>query len=205
MSKLERPLVKIAILTYYGQSEESKLDKFRIRKAVPDDADRMAQIMVSGNRATFAGLVPEKYLDFPVAESSKNWRETLVENETSQEWLLLLAENASNNVVGYGMWGVGSRHPNFASELRVLMVEPTRQRQGVGRLLVRWGADFYWRQGIVSMLVGVLKINPNTVFYERLGAKLVGETIRDWDGFKFTELLYGWDDLAVLTTNQRGS
>jgi GNAT superfamily N-acetyltransferase len=102
------------------------------------------------------------------------------------------------------MWGMGSRHPNFASELRVLMVDPAWQRQGVGSLLVQRGADFYRQQGIVSMLVGVLEINPNTAFYERLGAKLVGETIRDWDGFETTELLYGWNNLGTLT-NLRGS
>ena len=50
------------------------------------------------------------------------------------------------------------------------------------------------------MLVGVLQINPNVAFYERLGAKLVGEAIRDWDGFEMTELLYGWNDLALLVS-----
>jgi predicted N-acetyltransferase YhbS len=166
VSKQERPLVEIAILTYYGQWEECDLDKFRIRKAMPDDADRMARILVTGNRATFTGLVPEKCLAFFVEQSSRNWRKTLVENETSQEWLLPVAENASGDVVGYGMWGKGSRRPNFASELRVLMVDPAWQRQGIGRLLVQQGAEFYRQQGIGSMLVGVLEINPNTVFYE---------------------------------------
>jgi ribosomal protein S18 acetylase RimI-like enzyme len=197
-------LVKIAILTYYGQSEESELDKFRIRKAVPNDAERMAQILVAGNRTVFTGLVPEKCLDFPVEESRRNWRETLVENETSQEWLLTVAENEAGLVVAYGMFGRNSRLPEFASELLSLAVDPAWQRQGIGRLLVQHGAAFYQQQGLNSMLVGVLELNPNTVFYERLGAKLVGERPYSWNGFKTTELLYGWDELTVLT-NLRGS
>ncbi len=180
------------------------MNKFHIRHAVPNDADRMAQILVTGNRATFAGLVPEKCLEFSVEESSRNWRKTLIENETSQEWLLLVAENISGQVVGYGMWGVGSRHAEFATELKVLMVAPAWQRQGVGRQLVVQGALFYGEKGFDSMLVGVLKLNPNTVFYERLGATFVGERPYSWDGFETVELLYGWGNLVAFI-NWRGS
>lgn len=177
-------------------------NQFLVRRAIPEDAGRFAEILVAGNRATFTGLVPEKCLAFPIEESHRNWRKTLVENETSQDWLLLAAENAAAEVVGYGMWSVGSRHPDFATELRVLMVDPGWQRQGVGRQLVKTGAAFFQKQGFDSMLVGVLELNPNTIFYERLGAKLVEDTIRDWDGFAFTELLYGWDNLEWLTNLQ---
>jgi GNAT superfamily N-acetyltransferase len=180
------------------------MDRFHLRTAVPDDANKMAQILVAGNRATFSRLVPENCLAFSVEESGRNWRKTLIENETSQEWLLLVVENGAGQVVGYGMWGGGSRHADFSSELKVLMVDPPWQRQGVGELLVQRGAAFYQKQGVNSMLVGVLKLNPNTVFYERLGAKLVGELPYNWDGLETTELLYGWDNLGVLT-NRRGS
>lgn len=172
------------------------MNNFHIRTAVPTDADRMAQILVAGNRAAFGGLVPEKILEFPIEESSQNWRETLIENQTSQAWLLLVAKNEADLVVGYAMFGTGSRQPGYGSELLSMAVDPGWQRQGVGRQLVMAGAAFYQKQGIHSMLVGVLKINPNVAFYERLGTKRVGETIRDWDGFEFRELLYGWDDLA---------
>lgn len=173
--------------------------EFSIREAVPDDADRMAEILVSGNRVTFTGLVPEKCLDFPVVESSKNWRETLVENEIGRNWLLLVAPNEAGLVVGYAMFGQGSRQSDFASELLSMVVDPAWQRRGIGRQLVQHGMAFYKRLGINSMLVGVLKINPNTVFYERLGAKLVGERPYNWDGFETTELLYGWADLGKVT------
>ena len=179
------------------------MDKFWIRSAVPNDAQRMAEILVTAQRAVFSGLVPEKCLDFPVEESRRNWRETLIENESSQEFLLLVAENEDGLVIGYGMWSEGSRHPDFASELRVLMVDPAWQRQGIGRLLVQRGATFYQKQDMGTMLVGVLKINPNTVFYEQLGAELVEERPYTWEGFQTIEWLYGWNNLERLI-NRRG-
>ena len=172
------------------------MHRISIRNAAPDDADRMAHCLMAGNRAAFSGLVPEKCLDFPVKESSRNWRRTLSENEVSHAWLLLVAENEAGLVVGYAMFGAGSRLPDFGSELLSMAVDPVWQRQGVGRQLVRQGVEYYHRQGIHSMLVGVLKLNPNVAFYERLGAKLVGERPYSWDGFETIELLYGWTDLA---------
>lgn len=169
-----------------------------VRKAVSNDAERMAQILVGANRATFAGLVPEECLEFSVGESGRNWRKTLAENENSQEWLLSVAENEAGQVVGYGMWGEGSRHPDFASELKVLMVDPAWQRQGVGLHLVQHSAQFYRKRDINSMLVAILKLNPNAIFYERLGGRLVEERPYNWDGFEKIELLYGWDDLVLL-------
>ena len=117
------------------------MSKFHIRTAVPDDADRMAHCLVAGNRAAFGGLVPERCLDFPVEESSRNWRETLAKNETSRAWLLLVAENIAGLVVGYAMFGTGSRQPDFGSELLSMAVDPDWQRQGVGRQLVRQGQN----------------------------------------------------------------
>ncbi|WP_420628546.1 GNAT family N-acetyltransferase [Candidatus Leptofilum sp.] len=179
------------------------MEKVQIRRAVPDDADRMAHCLVAGNRASFDGLVPEKCLDFPVEESSRNWRQTLVENETSHIWLLLVAEYEAGLVVGYAMFGTGSRQSEFGSELLSMAVDPNWQQRGIGRLLVQRGAAFYQKQGIHSMLVGVLEINPNVAFYERLGAKYVEERPYNWDGFETTELLYGWANLEMLA-NLRG-
>lgn len=55
-------------------------------------------------------------------------------------------ENEAGDVVGYGMWSEGSRHPDFTCELQVLMVDPAWQRQGVGRQLVQHGAQFYQKR-----------------------------------------------------------
>lgn len=56
------------------------------------------------------------------------------------------------------------------------------------------------QQGIQSMRVGVLTINPNRHFYERLGGQYVGERPYDWNGVLLTEAIYGWPDISRLLT-----
>jgi len=88
----------------------------------------------------------------------------------------------------------------------VLMIAPAWQRQGIGRKLITRVAQELSRQGETSLLVGILKENPNWVFYERLGARQVGGRPIDWAGYETQIILYGWDDLAELVRQgQRNS
>ncbi|HSG16382.1 MAG TPA: hypothetical protein VLE70_08680 [Anaerolineae bacterium] len=49
------------------------------------------------------------------------------------------------------------------------------------------------------MLAGIQVDNPNRAFHEHLGGRPVGKRELVWAGYETEELLYGWDDIEVLT------
>jgi ribosomal protein S18 acetylase RimI-like enzyme len=85
--------------------------------------------------------------------------------------------------------------PPFAAELRNMAVAPSHQHQGIGRRLVTEVTAHLRRHELRSMLVRVLAANPNTGFYQKLGATPVRRELYDWNGVPLIMLVYGWADL----------
>jgi len=62
----------------------------------------------------------------------------------------------------------------FTHELYTLQIDPTWQRQGIGRRLITQIAAVVKQGNSTRLLVKVLADNPNVPFYERLGAVWLG-------------------------------
>ncbi len=169
----------------------------RVRDVAVGDAAALARILIAANDSAFRGLVPPHCLSFTEAESAANWRKTLTAGLPPGDFMLV-AESPHGVPVGYAWGGPCMDDPVYGGELRQLNVWPADQRRGIGRLLVRRVADRLVAQGIASMRVEVLRINPNRAFYERLGARYVSERPYDWDGVVLASCRYGWTDLAPL-------
>lgn len=81
-----------------------------------------------------------------------------------------MIQSEDGTVVGYA-WGVPrDGDALYGAELKQIMILPTVQRQGIGRRLVRYIVARFAEQGVHSLLVEVLRENPNRAFYEHLGA-----------------------------------
>jgi ribosomal protein S18 acetylase RimI-like enzyme len=114
---------------------------------------------------------------------------------------MIAAETGMGEFVGYA-WGGAYDHPLYRGELRQIMILPEYQRHGIGRRLVRHVAERLAEQGIHSMRVEVLYINPNRAFYERLGGAFLEEGVWDWDGVLLPKYVYGWADTGTLISAQ---
>lgn len=170
-----------------------------IRDLTPDDIDALAHILVTANDATFRGLVPDACLEFTEAESAANWRRFLLgEGQGLPEGDCMLIAEVDGQAVGYAWGGASDHEPEYAGELRQISVLPAYQGRGVGRQLVCEVARRLDAQGIRSMRVWAVCINPNRAFYERLGAVFVREFPFDWDGFATSGCVYGWADTMPL-------
>lgn len=168
-----------------------------LRDMVVGDAEALARILIAATDSAFRGLVPPQCLTFTEAESAANWRRTLTAGLPPGDFMLV-AELPPDVPVAYAWGGPCADDPAHDGELRQLNVWPAAQRRGIGRLLVGRVADRLAAQGIASMRVEVLRINPNRAFYERLGARYVSERAYDWDGVVLAMCRYGWTDLAPL-------
>lgn len=173
---------------------------YHIRDAIYDDTPALADTVIEPIVTTFRGRVPDQCLSWVTKdESIANWQQWFRPDGNDGQFLLV-AELLDGPVVGCALGGPQPDDPQFHGELYLLGVLSAYQRQGIGRHLVSAVAARLLQQGIESMRVGVLTINPNRYFYERLGAQYVRERPYDWNGVLFAEAIYGWSDITRLLT-----
>lgn len=176
-----------------------------VRPARVGDADAMARVFVDSFRAGHRGQVPENVLQSRTYESSAAaWRRDLTAPSPGE---YIWVASSGGEVVGLAM--VGPAHPWAdddtarnevpTAECWALYVDPSRQREGIGRLLIGDFSRHLAGQGIRRLLVGVLTANaPARAFYESLGAVLIGSRPNLDEGQTFAESVYVWSDLPAL-------
>lgn len=174
-----------------------------IRPAVVEDCPELARILVEANDDAFRGLVPDYCLEsLTITESAINWRRNFAPGGSLEKGeYLIVAIKGHEKVIGFAMGGRRTGRRDYPVELSVLMVDPPWQRQGVGRMLVREIVQIAMLAGFESLLVGVLKENPNRLFYERLGARQIGQKPYSWSGYVTAEILYAWDDFPLILSD----
>lgn len=171
---------------------------FTIRDLSLDDIPALAHVLVTANEHAFRGLLPDETLDFPEAESAANWRSFLEGEGLPEGDFILIAQADGGEVVGYAWGGRNHKEQAFAGELRQLNVLPAYQGRGIDRLLTCHLARRLAEQGISSLRVETLQINPNRLFYERLGGIFVREFPYEGDVFTVPAYVYGWADIRTL-------
>ena len=80
-----------------------------------------------------------------------------------------------------------------AGEVSALYVSPGRQRQGVGRELLRAAPEHHALAGRERLLVGALAAVDAPGFYAALGGRLIGRcAYPDEDGTALDGVVFGW-------------
>lgn len=182
------------------------MEVVRIREAELNDRFALARTMIDATFSAFHGRVPDQCLKWiGVEESAHNWGKSL-ESMPPQEQLLV-AEVAERDVVGLILAGrptielvhdeeVSSRYP---IEITSLQVSPAWQGKGIGRKLIGTAAEKMLSDGESSLMVRVLRDNPNIAFYERLGAERLCSQPYRWEAYDTYEEILGWKDMGRLT------
>lgn len=167
-----------------------------VRKATVEDAWGIAKVQVDSWRTTYKGVVPNEYLNSLSYESRfQKWKET-ISNQS-----VFVAENADSEIVGFANGGKQrfEKYAKFSGELYAIYLLQSYQQKGIGKQLVKMVVDDLLKSEITSMSVLVLADNSAKYFYEKLGAKLIGEDELEIAGVKLRELVYGWNNLNYIT------
>ncbi|WEX79085.1 GNAT family N-acetyltransferase [Sinorhizobium numidicum] len=171
--------------------------RIEIRPAVPSDALMMASVLVETWRSTFRGLISDAYLDAMTVEDQaiRHARRMRV----AGVFHTVAVEMATKKVIGLASYGrARSMPPAFDRELYTLYLLEEFQGAGIGSALVRTIGGHCRQMGASSLFAWVLAGNPNRVFYERLGARAVGQGRVSVGGESHDQVAYRWDDLAAL-------
>jgi ribosomal protein S18 acetylase RimI-like enzyme len=166
---------------------------FTIRPAKIEDAADIAFVHVESWKSTYAGIVPNEYLEtLSVKARTEMWRDQLSDHDS----LILAAEDESGV---FGFIGGGKLRQQidiYDSELYAIYLLQTRQKRGAGRLLTSTMADMLIARRFTSMLVWVLEQNPAAGFYRHLGAIQVAQKSIEIGGVILREMALGWPNLT---------
>ena len=169
-----------------------------IRAARVEDAPGIAKVHVDSWRTSYAGIVPDAFLENLSYQRRTNlWDDILRDAERKQ--FVYVAENEGQEIVGFVAGGRDREHnPPYEAELYTIYILQEYQGQGIGRRLVRVFAEQLLRAGMRSMLLWVFAQNPSRRFYESLGGRYIKSSQFEIGGATLEEVAYGWEDVSVL-------
>jgi GNAT superfamily N-acetyltransferase len=168
---------------------------FRVREATFEDAPAIAAVQVDSWRTAYRGIVPDSFLDaMTVTEQTSRWSGQLAKRD-----LLMYVALDGSGVFGFACGGaLREAFGQYDAELYAIYLLQHKQRDGVGRDLVRRLSVGLREQGHRSLLVWVLEANPAVEFYERLGGVLEARKVISIGGSELPELAFGWPKLEEL-------
>jgi ribosomal protein S18 acetylase RimI-like enzyme len=183
------------------------MEAISFREANPEDASAIGAMHVESWRETYPGILPDRLLNSLSAESrSSMWAEVLSDPAAFDLTAVFIAEDAGR-VVGFGAC-CEQRHPalkeqGFDGEVGSVYVLRSYQRAGIGKALMALMARNLVSRGRRGASLWVLRENfPARDFYERLGARMLGERAEGVRGTTRIEVAYGWSELSSLESPQ---
>jgi len=169
-----------------------------IKTATIDDALIVAQLHVSIWQLTYQGLAPQAaYEGLTVERRLAYWQEVLNSVDNSSQVILAVVDNQVAGFCHYGQ----PNNPVMAGygEIKVLYVDPSFKRQGIGKKLLRQAAIDLRERGYSRAALGVVVGNdPAINFYLSLGGQLINQYTDPGPLWKSENHVCAWEDLGVL-------
>lgn len=157
------------------------------------DVPAVSAIRVTGWKAAYAGIVPQRSLDGMTVEADTRQRRQHFERP-KKGVTDLVAVDVRGRVVGWACLGPfrGDGTGTAASELYALYVQPSLTGSGIGRTLLEAVHAHAHADGSGLMLLWVFADNtPARRFYERAGYAADGAVqADDYDGVSVSEVRY---------------
>jgi len=155
----------------------------------------MSRIYVKTWRDTYLSVIPFGYL-FGMSESRQE--QAFLNELSSRQTVSFVAEDAGR-VVGF-ITGGDERNKDdiYRGEIYTLYVLKHFQRRGIGGRLVSALATRLNRNGIYSMLVRVLKLNPYRRFYQKINGTYLKTERLPFAGEVMDVEAYGWLDTSLI-------
>ena len=163
------------------------------RKGNVKDAPGIAKVHVESWQKSFAGIVPQAFLDnLTVEKREQAFRQRFDE----AEYKMFVAETAKDGIIGFADFGKSRESMfDFEAELYAIYLLPEFQRKGVGENLFRLCQKEMIADQINSMYLMALAVSPYKPFYEKMGGEIVGRGNHFLVLDEFETVIYGWRSL----------
>jgi GNAT superfamily N-acetyltransferase len=163
------------------------------REATVSDCLAVAKVHVQSWRESFAGIVPQTFLE---QKSVEQRAKAFAAGFSADSYKMYVAEVAGRGVVGFADFGEPREFIDaYEGELYAIYLVPEFQRKGIGERLFNLGVDYFIGCGKGSMYLLALAVSPYRLFYEKMGGRVVGKKQVEIEGVMYDELVYGWNNL----------
>jgi len=164
--------------------------KISYRQADASDAPAIAKVHVESWQKSFAGIVPQEFLDnMTVGERTKAFEERFGE----PNYKMFVAENSKDGVVGFADFGKARESVfEFEAELYAIYLLSEFQGKGIGVNLFRLCQKEMIAEGFNSMYLMALKVSPYKSFYEKMGGQIVSQGNHFFALVEYETIVYGW-------------
>lgn len=168
-----------------------------IRKANKHDLLAIGKVQVESNRSTYAGIMPENYLNnLSDVVKADEWAEKLFSKNRTQ--FMCVAEDDDSNIVGFASGSLANASDLYQREIHSIYILKEFQRKGIGNLLISAMINSFLENSNNSMIIWTLQENPSRLFYKQLGGKIVDERLIDRGGKELLQIAYAWDDIRSI-------
>ena len=167
------------------------MDKFIVRKAIPDDAYWITYVNVYTRKTTYQWLIPDFLIENRIKnidERANKMREIIKEN-----WIHLVLEDTETQKIVWILSCCPSRNQEYPNswEIMAIYVLKEYQKLWLGKKLF-----FAWIEELIrlwykDMIINVLKWNDAINFYKKYGGIVVWERCDEVGKIKLHEdILY---------------
>jgi ribosomal protein S18 acetylase RimI-like enzyme len=164
-----------------------------LREATVADCPAVAKVHVQSWKGSFAGIMPQTFLDnMSVEKRAKAFEHRFPDSS----YKMYVAEVPGEGIVGFADFGEARELiAGYEGELYAIYLLPEFQRKGIGERLFNEGVKFLVRNGKSSMYLLALDVSPYRSFYEKMGGRVIGRKQIEIEVRMYDELVYGWDNL----------
>ncbi len=172
--------------------EEQQL-KITFREANIADTLAIAKVHVQSWRESFAGIVPQTFLE---KMSVENRAKAFEKGFTVDFYKMFVAETQENGIVGFADFGkIRDNQSKFEAELYAIYLLRDVQRKGIGGKLFDLGVKYLVANNMNSLSLTALEASPYKRFYEKMGGHLVERKTTNLEGKSYATVIYGWNKL----------
>jgi GNAT superfamily N-acetyltransferase len=163
------------------------------REATVADCLAVAKVHVRSWKESFAGIVPQTFLDKMSVEKRARAFE---KGFSAASYKMYVAEAPGRGAVGFADFGEPREDIDaYEGELYAIYLLPEFQRKGIGGRLFNLGVEYLVASGKGSMYLLALEVSPYRSFYEKMGGRVLGRKQVEIEDVVYDELVYGWEGL----------
>lgn len=164
-----------------------------IRKAKPEDAEAIIDIMIESWHNTYKDLVPNEIISKLQAKNQKRIEDKQKYIKENNNTYVAVVDN---NIVGYCSYGKSTNNNYSTScELYSIYILDNYHRLNLGRLLTIKTIEEAIEKGYTTMITECLDGNPNNKFHEAIGGIPYDRVNTTLMGITYEGNVYYHDDL----------